>query len=118
MLTEASNSSQEIAPKRKLEALLEVAQVRVALGSKAVAAGMGVEQPITRIKHTRAVSRDVLRRNHSLLRLINEQRDLTRREVRKVREFKGILTARALQKEASGSGSGTAVGLQGGSAGN
>ena len=43
MLTEASSSSQEIPPKRKLEALLEVAQVRVALGSKAVAAGVGVE---------------------------------------------------------------------------
>lgn len=47
------------------------------------------------------MSRDVLRRNKSLLKIINDQKSWSKREVKQIREFNGILTARALQ-QASG----------------
>lgn len=42
------------------------------------------------------MSRDVLRRNKSLLKIINDQKSWSKREVKQIREFNGILTARAL----------------------
>ncbi len=43
----------------------------------------------------------MLRRNKSLLKLINDQRTWSRKEVKRVKEFNGILTTRPLQQQSS-----------------
>ena len=44
----------------------------------------------------RSMSRDMLKRNKSLLKIINDQKSWSKKEVKQIREFNGILTAKAL----------------------
>ena len=44
----------------------------------------------------RSMSRDMLKRNKSLLKIINDQKSWSKKEVKQIREFNGILTTKAL----------------------